>query len=160
MKIIALLCACSVFFARTLPASSLEEQNKVIAKQVFEEIISKGNFGLFEQLYATDFLSHGVYRDADMKEDLALLKGWHQAFSDLVVDPRKVIAEGDLVTVYWVAHGKNTGEGNGIPATGKKIVSTGITIWRIEGGKIKEEWSAFNQLELMQQLGLISFENK
>jgi len=31
----------------------------------------------------------------------------------------------------------------------------GITIWRIVDGKIKEEWSAFDQLSLMQQLGLL-----
>jgi predicted ester cyclase len=61
-----------------------------------------------------------------------------------------------MVTIYWIARGTNTGAGNGLPATGKKAEQSGITIWRIVNGKIKEEWSAFDQLSLMQQLGLLS----
>jgi steroid delta-isomerase-like uncharacterized protein len=66
-----------------------------------------------------------------------------------------LIADGDLVAVYWIARGTNTGAGNGLPATGKKVEQSGITIWRIVDGKIKEEWSAFDQLSMMQQLGLL-----
>ena len=91
-----------------------------------------------------------------MAEDQAALKGWHEAFPDLAIVPEKLIAEGDLVTIYWIARGTNTGTGNGLPATGKKAEQAGITIWRIVNGKIKEEWSAFDQLSLMQQLGLFS----
>jgi steroid delta-isomerase-like uncharacterized protein len=160
MKTIAPLIVCSLFLVRTLPASPVEEENKKIAKQAFKEVLSKGNFPLAEHFYGADFLNHGLYRDANLKEDQALLRGWHQAFSEVTVVPRKLIAEGDLVTVYWVARGKNTGSANGIPATGKKVVSSGITIWRIVDGKIREEWSAFDQLEMMQQLGLIPSETK
>jgi len=42
-----------------------------------------------------------------------------------------------------------------LPATGKKVEQSGITIWRIVNGKIKEEWSAFDQLSMMKQLGLL-----
>ena len=112
-------------------------------------------FELAAQLYAKDFINHGIHRDASLEEDQAALKGWHQAFPDVVVVPEKFIAEGDLVTIYWVARGTNTGTGNGLPATGKKAELAGITIWRIVDGKIKEEWSAFDQLSMMQQLGLL-----
>jgi steroid delta-isomerase-like uncharacterized protein len=90
-----------------------------------------------------------------LEEDQAALKGWHQAFPDLSIVPEKLIADGDQVAVYWIARGTNTGTGNGLPATGKKAEQSGITIWRIVDGKIKEEWSAFDQLSLMQQLGLL-----
>ena len=155
MKTIVTLIVCSLFFLPTLPASTSPGQNKQIARHVFEEVISKGNFALTEQFFAKDFLSHGPERDAGLEENQALLKNWRQAFPEMIVNPQKLIAEGDLVTIYWVARGKNTGAANGIPATGKNAVSSGITIWRIVDGKIKEEWSAFDQLEMMQQLGLI-----
>jgi steroid delta-isomerase-like uncharacterized protein len=160
MKTIAPLIVCSLFFVQTMPASSVEEENKTIAKNAFREILSKGNFPLAEHYYATDFLNHGLYRDASLKEDQALLRGWHKTFSDVRVEPRKLIAEGDLVTVYWVAHGRNTGAGNELPATGRKVSSSGITIWRIVDGKIKEQWSAFDRLDMMQQLGFIPPETK
>jgi len=155
MKIISIVSACSFLFASSLHASSLQEQNKAIAKRAFEEILSGGHFELAEQFYAKDFVNHGIHRNATLEEDQAALKGWHQAFSDISIVPEKLIAEGDLVTVYWIARGTNTGTGNGLPATGKKAELAGITIWRIVDGKIKEEWSAFDQLSMMQQLGLL-----
>jgi len=114
-----------------------------------------GRFELAEQLYAKDFVNHGIHRDIGLAEDQGALKGWHEAFPDVVIVPEKLIAEGDLVTIYWIARGTNTGTGNGLPATGKKAELAGITIWRIVNGKIKEEWSAFDQLSMMQQLGLL-----
>jgi steroid delta-isomerase-like uncharacterized protein len=155
MKIIRTVSACLLLVAGSLFASSLQEQNKAIARRAFEEVLSHGRFELAEQLHAKDFVNHGVHRNASLEEDQAALKGWHQAFSDIVISPEKLIAEGDLVTIYWIARGTNTGAGNGLPATGKKAELAGITIWRIVDGKIKEEWSAFDQLSMMQQLGLL-----
>jgi len=155
MKIISIVGACSFLVAASLLGSSVQEQNKAIAKRAFEEILSHGRFELAEELYAKDFVNHGIHRDASLEEDQAALKGWHQGFSDIAIVPEKLIAEDELVTVYWIARGTNTGTGNGLPATGKKVELAGITIWRIVDGKIKEEWSAFDQLSLMQQLGLL-----
>jgi steroid delta-isomerase-like uncharacterized protein len=155
MKIIRTGAACLLLLAGSLFASSLQEQNKAVAKRAFEEILSHGRFELAEELYAKDFVNHGIHRDASLEEDQAALKGWHQAFSDIAIVPEKLIAEDDLVTIYWIARGTNTGTGNGLPATGKKAELAGITIWRIVDNKIKEEWSAFDQLSMMQQLGLL-----
>ena len=157
MKIIKIVTIISACFLTTdsVFASSLQDENKAVAKRAFEEILSRGRFDLTEQLYAKDFVNHGVRQNASLEEDQAALKGWHQAFSDISIVPEKLIADGDLVAIYWIARGTNTGTGNGLPATGKKAELAGITIWRIVDGKIKEEWSAFDQLSMMQQLGLL-----
>jgi predicted ester cyclase len=55
-----------------------------------------------------------------VEEDQAALKGWHQAFPDIAIQVQRLLAEGDLVTVYWVVGGTNTGIGNGLPATEKR----------------------------------------
>jgi steroid delta-isomerase-like uncharacterized protein len=155
MKIISIISTCLFLLVGVIFASSLQEQNKALAKRAFEELLSKGRFELAEQLYAKDFVNHGIHRDISLQEDQEALKGWHQAFPDVAIVPKKLIAEGDLVVVYWVARGTNTGTGNGLPATGKKVEQAGITIWRIVDGKINEEWSAFDQLSMMKQLGLL-----
>ena len=156
MKIVTAVIGCSFLLISAACAASLQEQNKALAKRAFEELLSKGKLELAEQLYAKDFVNHGMHRDISLDEDQAALKGWHEAFPDLAIVPEKLIAEGDLVTIYWIARGTNTGRGNGLPATGKKAEQAGITIWRIVNGKIKEEWSAFDQLSMMQQLGLLA----
>jgi steroid delta-isomerase-like uncharacterized protein len=153
--------ATAIYMALLLGAgqlfgSTLQEQNKATAKRAFEEILSRGRYELAEQLYAKDFVNHGLHSNASLEEDQTALKGWHAAFPDVVIVPEKLIAEDDLVTIYWTARGTNTGTGNGVPATGKKAELAGITIWRIIDGKIKEEWSAFDQLSMMRQLGLLS----
>ena len=155
MRLFRTVSACLLLLAGSLFSSPLQEQHKTVARRAFEEILSQGRFELAEQLYAKDFINHGIHSTANLEEDQAALKGWHQAFSDIVIVPEKLIAEGDLVTIYWVARGTNTGTGNGLPATGKKAELAGITIWRIIEGKIKEEWSAFDRLSMMQQLGLL-----
>jgi len=160
MKLLTAVISCSFLLVTVACAASLQEQNKALAKRAFEELLSKGRFELAEQLYAKDFVNHGIRRDIGFDEDQAALKGWHEAFPDLAIVPEKLIAEGDMVTIYWIARGTNTGAGNGLPATGKKVEQAGITIWRIVNGKIKEEWSAFDQLSLMQQLGLLSGQPK
>jgi predicted ester cyclase len=63
--------------------------------------------------------------------------------------------ENDFVTSSWITRCTKTGTGNGWSTKDKKAELAGITIWRIADGKIKEEWSAFDQLSMMKQLGLL-----
>ncbi len=158
MKTIALFFLLILGLAAvSLPAvaSSVQTRNKAVARRVFEEIFNDGRFQVADEIYATDFVNHGVHRDARLKEDQDAARGWRLAFPDLKMTVVQEIAEGDLVTVLWTGTGTNTGEGNGLPATGKKIQARGITIWRIVNGKITEEWSEFDQLRIMKDLGLI-----
>src|SRR5438046_4243007 len=155
MKTLIAVTTCLFLLGGSIFASSLQEKNNAIAKRAFKEILSKGRFELASELYAKDFVNHGIHRNASLEEDQAALKGWHQAFPDVSIVPEKLIGEDDLVAIFWIARGTNTGTGNGLPATGKKAELAGITIWRIIDGKIKEEWSAFDQLSMMQQLGLL-----
>lgn len=139
-------------------ASAADQQlpkNKAVAQRVFAEILSQGKFEVADEIYAQDFVNHGMTRDFSLKEDQEAARGWRQAAPDLVMTADKLVAEGDLVTVLWTGRGTNTGTGNGLPATGKKVQLRGITIWRIVDGKIKEEWSAFDRLSLLQQAGLL-----
>ena len=112
--------------ANLLVASSSEQQNKALAKRAFEELLSGGRFELAEQLYAKDFVNHGIHREISLAEDQAALKGWHEAFPDVVIVPEKLMAEGDLVTIYWIARGTNTGTGNGLPPQGRKWNRPGL----------------------------------
>jgi steroid delta-isomerase-like uncharacterized protein len=134
--------------------SGVRERNKAIARRTFSEVLSDGHFERAGELYAPDFVNHGLHRDASLAEDQAAARGWKQAFPDLNFTLEKVIAEGDTVAVLWVGRGTNTGEGNGLPATGRKGALRGVTIWRIVDGKIHDEWTAFDSAQIALQLGL------
>jgi steroid delta-isomerase-like uncharacterized protein len=66
-----------------------------------------------------------------------------------------MVAEKDLVAVFWTASGTNTQPGMGLPATGKKIRTSGMTLFRFKAGKIVEEWSVWDMLSVMQQAGVL-----
>jgi steroid delta-isomerase-like uncharacterized protein len=149
-----LLLAGVVVFSASLSAESAEIR-KAVARRVFEEIFSQGRFEVADEIYAKDFVIHGATRDIGLKEDQEAARGWRSAFPDLKMKVDKTLVDGEFVTVLWSGEGTNTGEGNGLPATGKTLKGRGITIWRISGGKIREEWSEFDQMRIMRQLGLL-----
>jgi predicted ester cyclase len=67
-----------------------------------------------------------------------------------------VIAEGDKAVTRWTMRGTHLGETEELgPPTERQIEVEGITVHRIEGGKIVEEWERYDNLGVLQQLGLI-----
>jgi predicted ester cyclase len=66
-----------------------------------------------------------------------------------------VIAEGDKVAIRYTSRGTHQGETGGLgPPTGRQIELGGIAVQRFEDGKIVEFWDRFDNLSLLQQLGL------
>ncbi|MFC1969720.1 ester cyclase [Chloroflexota bacterium] len=74
------------------------------------------------------------------------------SFPNLVITDYFTLAQGDIVAVRWT--GRGTSEGNFLilPPTGKMVEYTGVSMYRIEEGKIAEIWEARNTLGIMQQL--------
>jgi predicted ester cyclase len=130
------------------------ESNKAIVRRVFTDILTQGKYEVAGEIYAQDFVNHHTTKDVGLDEDQAGNHGWRTAFPDLEMVVEKEIAEGDFVTVLWKGRGTNTGNGNGLNSTGKKAEGRGISIFRVVHGKIKEEWTEYSQLLLLQQLGL------
>jgi steroid delta-isomerase-like uncharacterized protein len=77
------------------------------------------------------------------------------AFPDLNVTVEDEIAEGEMVVTRWTIRGTHQGDLEGIAPPGQQIELEGITIHRIEGGKIVEEWERYDNLGMMQQLGAV-----
>ena len=130
------------------------QRNKAVARRLFEEALSEGRWDVFLEIHTGDFVAHGRTRTATLAQDLASAKEWRQAFPDGTCTVDQLVAEGDMVAANWMCHGTNTGVGQGLPATGKKIAAGGMTIFRIKDGKLAEEWGVIDTWGLLQQLGL------
>jgi steroid delta-isomerase-like uncharacterized protein len=135
---------------RTSP--SQQEQNKTVARRVFEEIFNRGKFQVASEIYARDFVNHGLHSDVSLAEDQAAARFEKQVCPDLQMAIGAMVAEGDLVSVLWIARGTNTASAGWLPATGAKIELRGITIWRIDDGKIREEWTSYNELRIVREI--------
>ena len=80
-------------------APSQQERNKAVARRVFDEIFNQGKFQVADEIYARDFVNHGLHRDAGLDEDQAAVHWEKQACPDLKMTVDLMVAEGDLVTV-------------------------------------------------------------
>jgi len=135
------------------PTPTIEARNKAIATRVFEEIFNQGRFEVANEIYSPDFQNHGLHQDFDLKTDQDAVHAEKHAFPDLRMQVERLIAEGDFVTALWTFRGTHTAGGYaGLPATGTPIELRGITIWRIVDGKIRDEWSTWNELRAYAQV--------
>ncbi len=84
-----------------------------------------------------------------------MVRGFRAGCPDLYITIDQLLAEGDTVTKRWIFHATHTGDLTGLPPTGNRIAMSGLELFRLEGGKIVECWNAYDNLSLMQQLGVI-----
>ncbi len=77
-------------------------------------------------------------------------------FSNIKFTIIDVFGMGNKLVKHWNFKGTHTGTFFGIPATGKKVDIEGVTLVRMENGKIAEEQDFMDNLEFMQQLGVIA----
>src|SRR5215204_6465817 len=120
------------------------EENKVLVRREQGELWNHtGDLDAAAELFAPD-------RVEDAKQEAANVR---RGFPDLESTIEDLIAERDKVVAYWRAQATHQGEYMGIPPTGNRVNFRGISIYRIEGGKIAESWSVSELLGMLQQLG-------
>src|SRR6201990_3050372 len=131
------------------------EAAKAVVRRNTEEVQGGGNFQVFEELFADDFLDHTPQpgRTPDKDGARQLYKILRTAFPDFHADIHWQIADGDRVTTYKTYHGTHRGEFLGVAPTGREIQFETVDVMRVRDGKISEHWGVANLFSLMQQLG-------
>lgn len=132
---------------------------KAVVRRYTEEVQSKGNFELFEELFADDFVDHTPQpRQTTGKAGVwALYRVLREAFPDFRAEIHWQTVDGDMVTTYKTYHGTHRGWSLfGIPPTGREVQFESVDVMRVRGGQIVEHWGVSNLLSLLQQLGAVS----
>lgn len=88
----------------------------------------------------------------------AYCESYLRAFSDLHFEVQQQIEDGDTQVAVWEATGTHDGPlptpTGDLPATGKRGKVRGVFLTEWRGNKVYREQSFWNQIELLQQLGL------
>jgi len=137
----------------------MSEENKALARRSWE-VVTEGNLDTLEdalaEVYANDFILREAGEDIVGTEGLTqFVSMMRSALPDLRITLEDDMADGDRVVTRWIGQGTHQGELMGIAPTGNQVTITGITIHRIEDTKIVEEWSNWDALGLMQQIGAV-----
>jgi steroid delta-isomerase-like uncharacterized protein len=135
--------------------NDISEAAKAVVRRNTEEVQGKGNFALFEELFADDFLDHTPQPGGtpDKAGARALYHRLREAFPDFHADIKWQATDGNLVTTYKIYHGTHQGEFLGVPPTGREIHFETVDAMRVVDGKITEHWGVANLYSLMEQLG-------
>jgi predicted ester cyclase len=136
--------------------TSHEEQNKEIVRRFYEAFNMNDEATLKEVLEPElTAYTHGDTEPQNRAAMLQRIRMWNAAFeTQFTVEEQ--IAEEDRVATRVTMHAiHNRGEFQGLTPNGKNVAVEGITIERINNGKIVERRVSSDWYGMMQQLGLI-----
>ena len=148
-------------------STDLQSKNKAVVGRWFTEFWGKTyNPAVVDELAAPEMvLRYSLHKPRHGREDIKMfMRGFRQAFPDLNFwGTTPLLADGDRVIGQWEGGGTHTGPAFGdflagfLPtASGKQIHFTGITILRLESGRIVEEVGLDDGVTALRQLGLLS----
>lgn len=133
------------------------ETNRATVRRYYEEVLNAGNIGLLDEIAVPDYDEHSPFpgQPNGLEGLRARVGGILGAFR-----PRftlhELVAEGDTVVAYWTNTGTHAGEFMGIPATGRTVTVSGIDVHRLRDGRLAEHWHVVEELQMLQQLGVIA----
>lgn len=133
--------------------------NKIIATRLRQEIWNTGNFAIADEICADDAVFHN---NDPLTPDFGqgphalkqLVTMYRAAFPDAHITIEDIVAEGNQVVIRWTGRGAHKGNLGRIAPTGKAVTVTGIDLVRISKGKVQENWTNWDTLGMLQQLGV------
>jgi predicted ester cyclase len=121
--------------------------NREVTRTALEQVCARGDMTLAPSCYHEDFADHVGSLDYHGLDGVRRSTALYQAlFDDLAFEVVDQVAEGDRVASRFVLSGSNRG---------RHVRLWGIVISRVRDGRIVEDWSAFDSLEVLKQLGLL-----
>jgi steroid delta-isomerase-like uncharacterized protein len=134
------------------------EQNVRLMRRWFQEVWNDGKMQTIYELLAEDVTATGELEDggalhgpAEFEQFSKRIRG---AFPDMRVVVEDVFGADDKMVVRWSAAMTHSGHDLGIPATGKPVTMTGMTMVRIRNGKVVQGWDNWDQAGMRRQLAL------
>ena len=128
--------------------------NEALVRRFFEEFCNQRRGELAEEIVAADYVSHGPQAPPalgpdEVRERVRL----YQESIEGHWAVEEIFSTGDRVVARWTGSGTHRGELMGIEPTGRPISVDAISIFRVTDGKIAEEWTVWDALGLLQQVG-------
>lgn len=128
-----------------------------LLRQLLENAFEHGAFAVVDEILAPGSLSHtAAWGVPPTREGLKrLIALFRSAFPDLHCTVEDEIRSGDKLAAHWTLRGTHTGAFLGHSPTNRPFVVKAMSFARIENGQIAENWMLFDQMSILQQLGIV-----
>jgi steroid delta-isomerase-like uncharacterized protein len=138
----------------------MSEENKALVRRWFEEVWNNGRADAIDEMLDQNGIAHGLSDDpANPIKGPGEFRPFHSLFRDafpnMTIVIEDLVAEGDKVAARCSVRAKHEGDFMGRAATQAPVEFTGMTIVRIDNGKIVEAWNNFDFTTLHKQVGLL-----
>lgn len=135
-----------------------QTRNKEVALKIFKAF-DTGDTSAFDNLMAPNVVSHSEMppnvKGTGIQAVKEICKLQKLAFPDIKSTIHTMATAGDTVMIYFTSEGTNTGPFFGTPATNKRIKTEGVDIIRFQNGKAVEHWGVYDNLKMMEQMGML-----
>jgi predicted ester cyclase len=130
---------------RMLARTTTTTAHHELARKALEDICTGNDMSCLAEVYTPNFVDHvNAMEYHGVEQALESVDIYRAIFSDLRFTLEQTVEQDDHIATRWALHGTNRG---------RKIKLTGITISRIEDGRIAEDYGATDTIELVRQLG-------
>lgn len=123
------------------------------------DIWNTGDLALIDSVYAEDFIAHWP-ASSEVPERRGIdgirfgVERIRRAFPDWHERVFDIFGAGDRVASRYLSTGTHRGAFWGIEATGRRIEMEEMSIFRVAGNRIAEQWCMLDELARLQQLGV------
>ena len=128
-----------------------------IVRRLWEEPW-KGNWDVIETFVSPDYVGHDPSEPEPIRGPAGVranVEKYLASFAGAAITVDQQVVEGDHVATRWTGRGTHTGEIAGIAPTGKDVTVSGITVSRFEDGLVVEEWTTWDTLGMLVQIGAV-----
>lgn len=128
-----------------------------VMRQWFREVWNRRRADAIDTLMAPDAKVHGLGDSIVGPEGFKPFhKAFCESFPEFRVEVIQTLVDGDRVAVVCHVTGRHGGDGLGGKATGRPVDFFGMTVGRVENGKIVEGWNSYDFLSMYQQIGWVA----
>src|SRR5829696_7564702 len=136
------------------------EENLAIVRSFFEEGVNGADLSVFDRVSAPGIVYHGAtVTDESGLDALKRIYGEAPAgFPGIQYTLLTSVADGDAIALRYGVEGVHSGEFRGLAPTGKTITWNHSAFAHVACGRISEMWAEINQLDRLQEFGILTAE--
>lgn len=131
-----------------------------LAHRWFEEVWNQGREEVIDELSSPDIVAYGLGEaNNEVRSPVDFKVFWRNlrtALPDIHITIHDTIVQADKVVVRLSMVGTHQGLGLGVTPSGRRVAISGIVILKERGGLFVEAWNSWDQLGLLQQIGVIT----
>ena len=126
---------------------------KAAVRTVIVRAWNRGDLGAIDELVAPDYVRDvpggrlegpGAFKER--------IRATREGLPDFTTTVDDIVSEGDQGVILWTASGTHTGTLLGLPPTGRRLVWSGMTWFRVGEGRLVAERELFDVQGLLAQI--------